>query len=595
MIETIGDLTRSHYCGTIRKQHIDSEVTLFGWVQKRRDHGGVIFIDLRDRTGLVQVVFNPTYNEEVHQKAHDLRSEYVIGVRGTVRLRPDDMINPKRDTGEIEVIISEIRVLNEAVTPPFVIEDETDTTEEKRLKYRYLDLRRPLPTKAMILRHQVAQAVRAYLNRNDFLEIETPVLTKSTPEGARDYVVPSRIFPGSFFALPQSPQLFKQLLMIAGMDRYYQIVRCFRDEDSRADRQPEFTQIDIELSFVTEQGVMELAEGLTASIWKEAKGIDLPLPFPRITHAEAMARYGSDRPDTRFGLELVDLTQTLAGCDFKVFADAIKNGGLVKAINAKDCAGFSRKEIDDLGGVATIYGAKGMAWIKVKEDGLQSPIVKFFTEEQQQSLLKTVEAAPGDLILFIADKPKVVHDALGALRLALANKLDLIDPKRNDFIWVVDFPMFTWHEEEKRWNAEHHPFTAPKQGHLDLLQKDPGKILSQAYDLVLNGNELAGGSIRTHRSDIQKMVFQTLGLDEQEIETKFGFFTNALKYGTPPHGGIAFGYDRLIMLLVGAKSIREVIAFPKTQKAVCLLTESPSEISEAQLAELAIKLRKVKA
>jgi aspartyl-tRNA synthetase len=592
VIESIGDLRRTHYCGDLRAEHAGGEVTLFGWVQKRRDHGGILFIDLRDRAGVVQVVFDPAADQAVHDKAGDLRSEYVIGVRGKVRRRPPEMVNPKRATGEVEVLASELRLLNVAKTPPFVIDEETDASEELRLKFRYLDLRRPEVAAKILLRHTVAREVRTYLNGLGFLEIETPFLTKSTPEGARDYVVPSRLYAGKFFALPQSPQLFKQLLMISGMDRYYQIVRCFRDEDSRADRQPEFTQIDIEMSFPTEALVREVTEGLVAAVWKAAKGVDLPRPFPRLTHAEAMARYGSDRPDTRFGLELVDLTDAVAGSGFKVFAEAAARGGVVKAINAKGGGKFSRKEIDDFGAHAAIFGAKGLAWIKVNPDGWQSPIAKFLAPAEQDAIRARMGAEPGDLLLFVADTAKVAHDSLGALRLKIAEKAGLIDPDREDFVWVVDFPMFTWDEKDGRWYAEHHPFTAPKDEHAALVETDPGAVRAQAYDLVLNGNEIAGGSIRIHREDVQEQVFRRLGLSPEETEAKFGFFLSALRYGTPPHGGIAFGFDRLVMLLAGAKSIREVIAFPKTQRAICLLTDSPSEISEAQLEELSIRVRK---
>jgi aspartyl-tRNA synthetase len=585
----MGALRRTHTCNDLGLDFLDQEITLMGWVLRRRDHGGVIFIDLRDRWGITQVVFNPEINEEVHAKAHQLRSEWVIAVRGRVARRPASMENPKLDTGAIEILVDELRILNTSETPPFPLDEEVEVSDTLRLQYRYLDLRRPEIAKNLVLRHQALQTVRNYLNDHDFLEIETPMLTRSTPEGARDYLVPSRVHAGKFFALPQSPQLFKQILMVAGMDRYYQIVKCFRDEDLRADRQPEFTQIDMEMSFITEDEIITLVEGMIKTLFKAAKDIDLQPPFAQMTYDDAMRRFGTDRPDTRFGLELVDLTDELRGCGFKVFNTVIDKGGVIKAINAKGCGGFSRKDLDDLTEYAGRFGARGMAWIKIKEDEWQSPITKFFSEEEIAAMGRALDAQPGDLILFGADKAKTVHQVLSELRLELARRLDLVRDSGYNFLWVTDFPLLEYDEEQKRYSAVHHPFTAPNEDQLDLLATDPGAVKSRAYDLVLNGNEIGGGSIRMHNPAMQKTVFKALGIDAEEAQEKFGFLLRALELGAPPHGGIAFGVDRLMMLLTGSSSIRDVIAFPKTQRATCPLTDAPSSVARKQLTELHLR------
>lgn len=586
-MESMGALRRTHTCNDLNLSQLDQETILMGWVLRRRDHGGVIFVDLRDRWGITQVVFNPEINEAVHAKAHQLRSEWVIAVRGKVVNRPASMENPKLNTGAIEVFVDELRILNASETPPFPLDEETEVSDTLRLQYRYLDLRRPEIAGNLILRHQAMQTVRSYLNGLDFLEIETPMLTRSTPEGARDYLVPSRVSAGKFYALPQSPQLFKQLLMVAGMDRYYQIVKCFRDEDLRADRQPEFTQIDMELSFVSEDEIITIVEGMIKNLFKAAKGIDLQPPFARMTYDEAVRRFGTDRPDTRFGLELVDLTDLLKGCGFKVFQTAIEKGGVVKAINAKGCGGFSRKDLDDLTEYAGRFGARGMAWIKIKDDEWQSPITKFFNDTEIAAMAQALDAQPGDLILFGADTTKTVHQVLSELRLELARRLDLVNDKGHfNFLWVTDFPLLEYDEEEKRYTAVHHPFTAPCEEDLHLLTNDPVAVKSRAYDLVLNGSEIGGGSIRIHNPAMQKTVFEALGIGAEEAQEKFGFLLRALEHGAPPHGGIAFGVDRLMMLLTGSTSIRDVIAFPKTQKATCPLTEAPSSVARKQLTEL---------
>jgi aspartyl-tRNA synthetase len=589
-MEDLRGLKRTHYCGSLNLSHAGQQVVLTGWVQRRRDHGGLIFVDLRDRSGIVQVVFSPDFAREAFQKAEIIRSEYVLAVAGRVEKRPEGTENPHLATGQIDVRAAEVRILSRAKTPPFYIEDGVEVDENVRLRYRYLDLRRPEMQRALIFRHRAAQAVRRYLDARGFLEIETPMLTRSTPEGARDFLVPSRLNPGCFYALPQSPQLFKQILMVAGLERYFQIVRCFRDEDLRADRQPEFTQIDIEMSFVDVDDILELTEEMIVQVCKETTGKEVKKPFPRLSYAEAIERFGTDKPDTRFGLEIKDITDIAGGCGFKVFSAAVAGGGKVKGINARGCGTFSRREIDELTAFATNHKAKGLAYFFVEAGGVRSPIAKFFREEEIKEILARLEAAEGDLLLFVADRPEVVSFALSALRLHLGERLGLIPEDRLQFVWILDFPLLEYDETEKRFVAMHHPFTSPREEDLPLLESNPGAVRAKAYDLVLNGVEVGGGSIRIHRRDVQERMFAAIGLAPEEAREKFGFLLEAFEYGTPPHGGIAFGFDRLVMLLAGKKTIRDVIAFPKTQSAADLMCGAPDRVSPAQLRELHIKL-----
>lgn len=567
------------------------KVVLAGWVQKRRDHGGLIFVDLRDRSGVCQVVFNPETGDDVFSVAEQIRNEYVIAVSGTVMLRPEDMFNEKLETGKVEIYVDQIEVLNQSKTAPFMISDDIDVDESVRLRYRYLDLRRPEMQQNMILRHKTIKAIRDYLDQMDFIEVETPILTKSSPEGARDYLVPSRVNPGNFYALPQSPQLFKQLLMVSGYEKYFQIARCFRDEDLRADRQPEFTQLDMEVSFMDKDDILTLNENMVSYVFKKVLDRDVPVPFKRITYQEAIERYGSDKPDLRFGMELKDITEIASGSDFKVFADIAKKGGQIKAINAKGCATFTRKEIDDLTKYASIYGAKGLAYMVITADEVKSPIAKFFKEEEIQAILKELEAKEGDLLLFVADTPQIVADSLGHLRIELAKKLSLIDQEELNFLWVIDFPLLEWDDEDKRYAAMHHPFTSPVAEDIELMTTDQaGGIRAEAYDMVLNGVEVGGGSLRIFRRELQEKMFTLLGFSDEEARSKFGYLMDAFEYGTPPHGGIALGLDRLVMLMAKKDSIREVIAFPKTQSATDMMTDTPSGVSEKQLKELNIKV-----
>ena len=581
---------RTHTCGELTAKNLDEVVTLYGWIHTRRDHGGLIFIDLWDKYGLTQVVLNPQIDQLAHQEAHSLRGNFVISVRGKVRSRPEDMINPKLKTGEIEVFIEQLEILNPSNTPPFTGWEHQEVGEATRLKHRYLDLRSNELQKNLELRYQITRVARDVLDKAKFIEIETPILTKSTPEGARDYLVPSRLNPQKFYALPQSPQLFKQVLMVSGMDRYFQIVKCFRDEDLRLDRQPEFTQIDMEMSFVNEKQIFALVEDMIASIYQQTLDIKIETPFAILKYQDAINRFGSDKPDLRFGLELVDVSEVVRSTGFKVFAQALDAGGQVKAINIKNSAdSLSRKALDDLTEVAKTYGAKGMAWVKIQQNELQSPIIKFFEKEVLDKLIKTVKGEPGDTIIFSADTPKIVADSLANVRLSAAKLLKLIEENLIKLVWVTEFPLVEYNEEQNRNTAMHHPFTAPLEEDLEKFESNPNEMRARAYDLVLNGNEIGGGSIRIHRRDIQQKMFKLLGIEKEEAELKFGFLLDALQYGAPPHAGIAFGLDRIAMLLAGAPSIREVIAFPKTQKATCLMTQAPSEIDAKQLKELTLK------
>lgn len=582
---------RSYYCGEITEAAIGEKVILKGWVQKRRDLGGLIFIDLRDRTGIVQVVFNPETSPEALVSAERVRNEFVLDIEGVVVAREEGTVNSNLKTGHIEIKAEKITILNEAKTPPFMLDDKTDVSEDVRLKYRYLDLRRPVMFETLKMRHQVTRAMREFLDGEGFLDIETPILTKSTPEGARDYLVPSRVHPGEFYALPQSPQIFKQLLMVGGFERYYQIARCFRDEDLRADRQPEFTQVDMEMSFMSQADIISLMENMMSKIMKEVKGLDVQIPFPQMTYQEAMDRYGSDKPDTRFEMELIDLSEIVKGASFKVFAGAVSSGGQVKAINVKNGAGkYSRKDIDALTEFVSVYGAKGLAWLKAEEDGLKGPISKFITEEEQGAIKTALSVETGDLLLFVADKTSVVADALGALRIKLGKELELIDQSKFNFLWVTDWPLLEYAEEEGRYYAAHHPFTMPAREDLALLDTDPSKVRAQAYDLVLNGYELGGGSLRIFEREVQEKMFNVLGFSKEEAYEQFGFLLDAFEYGTPPHGGIALGLDRLVMILAGRTNLRDTIAFPKTASASCVLTDAPGEVSETQLDDLHLKL-----
>nr|BFF33916.1 aspartate--tRNA ligase [Staphylococcus epidermidis] len=584
---------RTTYCGLVTEEFLNEKVTLKGWVHNRRDLGGLIFVDLRDREGIVQIVFNPDFSEEALQVAETVRSEYVVEVQGVVTKRDAETINPKIKTGQVEVQVSNIEIINKSETPPFSINEENVNVDENiRLKYRYLDLRRQELAQTFKMRHQTTRSIRQYLDNNGFFDIETPVLTKSTPEGARDYLVPSRVHEGEFYALPQSPQLFKQLLMISGFDKYYQIVKCFRDEDLRADRQPEFTQVDIEMSFVDQEDIIAMGEDMLRKVVKDVKGIDVSGPFQRMTYAEAMDRYGSDKPDTRFGMELINVSQLGKEMNFKVFKDTVDNNGEIKAIVAKDAADkYTRKDMDALTEFVNIYGAKGLAWVKVVDDGLSGPIARFFEDTNVETLKQLTEAKPGDLVMFVADKPNVVAQSLGALRIKLAKELGLIDESKLNFLWVTDWPLLEYDEDAKRYVAAHHPFTSPKREDIEKLDTEPENVQANAYDIVLNGYELGGGSIRIHDGELQQKMFEVLGFTNEQAQEQFGFLLDAFKYGAPPHGGIALGLDRLVMLLTNRTNLRDTIAFPKTASATCLLTDAPGEVSDKQLQELSLRIR----
>ena len=590
-METMAGMHRSCGCGRVTEKDCGKELTLAGWVNTRRDHGGLIFIDLRDRSGIVQVVMSPQYGEDAFHKAEDVRSEYVLAIRGIVRERSPETVNPKMQTGKIEVVVSEMRVLNKAKTPPFYVEDGIDVDETVRLKHRYIDLRRPEMQRNLIMRHKIVHEMRQFLDAHDFLEVETPILTKSTPEGERDYLVPSRVNPGKFYALPQSPQLFKQLLMVSGLERYFQIARCFRDEDLRADRQPEFTQLDIELSFEDQDFILDLMEHMMQRIFKNVLNVDIQIPFKRITWDDAMNLYGSDKPDLRFDMHFYDISDLLRDTGFKVFRNVLDNGGIVKAITVKGDAAIPRRELDGLVDYVGNYGAKGLAWIGLNKDGsLKCQITKFLGEDKIREIGKFCEAENGDLILIIADKPKVVAQALGELRLEMARRMNLIDENEFCFRWVTDFPMFEYSEEDKRWVAEHHPFTAPRDEDVQYLLTDPSKVYAKAYDMVLNGVEAGGGSLRIYQEELQEKVFKAIGITHEEAQEKFGFLLDAFRYGAPPHAGIALGLDRLVMLMLRLGSIRDVIAFPKTQSAIDQMTQAPSEVVDMQLKELHIRV-----
>ncbi len=589
-METLQGMKRSHHCGGLRKENIDQEVVLCGWVSRRRDHGGLIFVDMRDRSGLLQVVFDEAaMGEESFHKAESLRTEFVMGIRGKVRGRSEDTINPNMETGEIEVLVTELRILNKAKTPPFYIQDGIDVDEMVRMRYRYLDLRRPEMQKNIMLRHRVAKVMRDFFDAHGFLEIETPMLCKSTPEGARDFLVPSRLNPGEFYALPQSPQIFKQILQVAGFEKYFQIVRCFRDEDLRADRQPEFTQLDIEMSFVDQEDILSIMEEMIRELFEKSIGAKVETPFLRMTWDDAMDNYGSDKPDLRFDMKLMDISEYVGGSEFKVFNSVLEHGGQVKCIKVDDYANIPRRELDGLVQFVQIYGAKGLAWIQYSEEGIKSPFKKFYSDETFQKIAEATGAKIGDLLLVVADQRLVVAQALGQLRLEMGRRRGLINPDELKFLWIVDFPMYEYSEEEKRWKAMHHPFTAPRDEDIPYLKTEPGRVKANAYDMVLNGVEIGGGSLRIYNADLQEQVFESLGLTPEQAHEKFGFMMDAFQYGTPPHGGIAFGLDRLVMIMAKRNSIRDVIAFPKNQSARDIMSDAPSLVEEKQLRELSIR------